>query len=397
MNRNKLFSAFIIFCCSSQILNAEDFKYLLDKALESNSNLKLSKIEIELAKENGSILTRFNNPTIDFNYSNYKLKEKTNKENGQSISLTQKIVPWYVANDKERLSEATIKNEVNKYNLDKQEFIKELSIRYTIYAKSKSFLDVIRESHKIAIKVYEISNERYKVGAISKAELLQSEIELMEIKKKKDELNLDVMNNYYDLIQFAGIEENQHFDLDSTYKFKVTSNTTLEKNPFINSEESKKYMLLAESKLNSNVIDSFDLTYSYNEEPDQVVNQVGISLPLPIFNSKSEESKIAKLTAMKMNLLVDKEKQQAAKEYEKLIKERILLNDLKIANENVLNLQLDSLSMLIEKLKISQISILDIQNSKAKLIQTMTDIVNIDTALNQNAISINYITGEYND
>ena len=397
MIKNKLFSVFIIFFCSLQILNAEDFKYLLNKALESNSNLKSSEIEVELAKEKGSILTRFDNPTIDFNYSNYKLKEKRNKDNGQGISVTQKIVPWYVANDKERLSEATIKNEVNKYNLDKQEFIKELSIRYTIYAKSKSFLDVIRESHKIAIKVYEISNERYKVGAISKAELLQSEIELMEIKKKKDELNLDVMNNYYDLIQFAGIEENQHFDLDSTYKFKVTSNTTLEKNPFINSEESKKDMLLAESKLNSNVIDSFDLTYSYNEEPDQVVNQVGISLPLPIFNSKSEESKIAKLTAMKMNLLVDKEKQQAAKEYEKLIKERILLNDLKIANENVLNLQLDSLSMLIEKLKISQISILDIQNSKAKLIQTMTDIVNIDTALNQNAISINYITGEYND
>ena len=186
-------------------------------------------------------------------------------------------------------------------------------------------------------------------------------------------------------------------DLDSTHKFIVTNNTTLEKNPFINSEESKKDMLLAESKLNSNVIDSFDLTYSYSEEPDQIVNQIGISLPLPIFNSKSEESKIAKLTATKMNLLVNKEKQQAINEYEKLIKERILLNDLKTANENILNLQVDSLSMLIEKLKISQISILDIQNSKAKLIQTMTDIVNIDTALNQNAISINYITGEYND
>ena len=37
----------------------------------------------------------------------------------------------------------------------------------------------------------------------------------MEIKKKKDELNLEVMNNYYDLIQFAGIEKNQYFDLDS--------------------------------------------------------------------------------------------------------------------------------------------------------------------------------------
>lgn len=397
MIKNKLFSVFIILFCSSQILNAENFKYLLNKALESNSNLKSSEIEIELAKEKGSILTRFDNPIIDFNYSNYRSKDTKIKENGQGISLTQKIVPWNVANDKERLSGATIKNEVDKYNLDKQEFTKELSMRYTIYAKSKSFLEVMQESHKIATKVYDISNERYKVGAISKAELLQSEIELMEIKKKKDELNLDVMSNYYDLIKFAGIEETQYLDLDSNYKFKITSNATLEKNPFINSEESKKEMLLAESKLNSNVIDSFDLKYSYSEEPDQVVNQVGISLPLPVFNTKSEESKIAKLTVMKMNLVVNKEKKLALMEYEKLIKERILLNDLKIENENILKLQIDSLGMLIEKLKISQISILDIQNSKAKLIQTMTDIVSIETALNQNAISINYMTGEYND
>lgn len=396
MIKNKVFSVFIILFCSSQILNAEDFKYLLNKALESNSNLKSSEIEVELSKEKGSILTRYNNPIIDVNYSNYRLKGTENKENGQGISLTQKIVPWNVANDKKRLSEATIKNEVDKYNLDKQEFIKELSIRYTIYAKSKSFLDVMNESHKIATKVHEISNERYKVGAISKAELLQSEIELMEIKKKKDELNLELMNNYYDLIKFAGIEETPSFDLDSNYKFKI-NNATLEKNPFINSEESKKEMLLAESKLNSNVIDSFDLTYSYSEEPDQVVNQIGISLPLPIFDTKSEESKIAKLNAMKLNLVLNKEKQLASMEYEKLIKERTLLSNLKIENENVLKLQMDSLGMLIEKLKISQISILDIHNSKAKLIQTMTDIVNVETALNQNAISISYITGEYND
>ena len=76
MIKNKLFSAFVVIFCSSQILNAEDFKYLLNKALESNSNLKSSEIEVELAKEKGSILTRFDNPTIDFNYSSYKLKEK---------------------------------------------------------------------------------------------------------------------------------------------------------------------------------------------------------------------------------------------------------------------------------------------------------------------------------
>jgi len=397
MIKNKLFSVFMIFLCSSQILNAEDFRYLLNKAIESNSNLKSSEIEIDLVKEKGSILTRFNNPTIDLNYSNYKFKEQINKDNGYGVSLTQKIVPWNVANDKTRLSETTIKNEVDKYNLDKQEFIKELSIKYTIYAKNKKFFNVIKESEDIANKVYDISNQQYKVGAISKAELLQSEIELMDIKKKKDELNLEIMNTYYDLIRFSGIDQEIHFNLESDYKFKITKSINLEKKPFINSEESKKDMLLAEAKLDSNIIDSFDLIYSYSEEPDQIVNQVGISLPLPIFNIKSEEGKIAKLEAMKMNLLVNKEKQQALMEYEKLVKERVLLEDLKKKNETVLKLQLDALEISMEKLKMFKISIFDIQNSKIKLIQTMTDIINIETALNQNAISINYIQGEHND
>ncbi|MCG3656634.1 TolC family protein [Aliarcobacter butzleri] len=396
MAKNKIFSAFLIFVSVYQSLNAEDFKYLLNKALESNSNLKSSEIEVQLAKENGSILTRYDNPIIEFSYADYKSKEKGNKEKGQGVSITQKIVPWNVANDKTDLSDAIIKNEVDKYNLDKQEFIKELSLRYTIYAKNKSFLEVIKESQKIATKIYDISNEKYKLGAISKADLLQSEIELIDIKKKENEINLEIMSSYYDLMKFAGIEK-QYFNLDSDYKFNITNNANLERNPFIISEESKKKMLLAESELNSNLIDSFDLIYSYSEEPDQTVNQIGISLPLPIFNSKSEESRIAKLTAMKMDLLENNQKQQLSMEYERLVKERKLLDDLKVENENVLKLQMESLKMLIEKLKISQISIIDIQNSKMKLIQTMTDLINVETVLNQNAISINYITGEYND
>ncbi|MCT7594042.1 TolC family protein [Aliarcobacter butzleri] len=396
MAKNKIFSAFLIFFSVYQSLNAEDFKYLLNKALESNSNLKSSEIEVQLAKENGSILTRYDNPIIEFSYADYKSKEKGNKEKGQGVSITQKIVPWNVANDKTDLSDAIIKNEVDKYNLDKQEFIKELSLRYTIYAKNKSFLEVIKESQKIATKIYDISNEKYKLGAISKADLLQSEIELIDIKKKENEINLEIMSSYYDLMKFAGIEE-QYFNLDSDYKFNITNNANLERNPFIISEESKKKMLLAESELNSNLIDSFDLIYSYSEEPDQTVNQIGISLPLPILNSKSEESRIAKLTAMKMDLSVNNQKQQLSMEYERLVKERKLLDDLKVENENVLKLQMESLKMLIEKLKISHISIIDIQNSKMKFIQTMTDLINVETVLNQNAISINYITGEYND
>lgn len=81
----------------------------------------------------------------------------------------------------------------------------------------------------------------------------------------------------------------------------------------------------------------------------------------------------------------------------KTCKRKSFVRRFKKKNETVLKLQLDALEISMEKLKMFKISIFDIQNSKIKLIQTMTDIINIETALNQNAISINYIQGEHND
>lgn len=76
MNKYKLFWAFLIFFCSLQILNAQDFESFLNNALQNNPNLKSSEIDVLLAKEKGSILTKFENPIVGFDYANYDIKEK---------------------------------------------------------------------------------------------------------------------------------------------------------------------------------------------------------------------------------------------------------------------------------------------------------------------------------
>ena len=52
------------------------------------------------------------------------------------------------------------------------------------------------------------------------------------------------MYTYYDLIKFSGINQETYLDLESSYKFRITKSINLEKNPILNSQESKKEMLM---------------------------------------------------------------------------------------------------------------------------------------------------------
>ncbi len=52
--------------------------------------------------------------------------------------------------------------------------------------------------------------------------------------------------------------------------------------------------------------------------------------------------------------------------------------------------------MYLEKYKVSQSSLLELQNIKNQVVGIKRDLIKINTALNQNAIYLNYIQGVYN-
>jgi len=64
---------------------------------------------------------------------------------------------------------------------------------------------------------------------------------------------------------------------------------------------------------------------------------------------------------------------------------------------NILSTKDQLLKMYIEKYKISQASILELQNVKNSVIQTKKEFLQIKLALNENAINLNYIQGDISE
>lgn len=118
---------------------------------------------------------------------------------------------------------------------------------------------------------------------------------------------------------------------------------------------------------------------------------------MALFNTKSQEKQIAKLEADKAELLIKNEDAKVKIEIIRLQKQRDLLGVLKSKNEQTLKTQIKLLAMFEEAYKIANINLLELQNIKNSVIKTKESLVKIDTALNQNTITTNYISGAYNE
>ena len=190
---------------------------------------------------------------------------------------------------------------------------------------------------------------------------------------------------------------NYEIDLELNHKFEVISNKGLINNPELLAMRTQQDINLASLNIQSNTFDSFSLTASYDKEPDQTVNRIGISIPLPIFNTKREETKIAFLEAKKNKLSIENRSFQIKQELIRLQKNRTSLKKQIKNNEKVLSLKNQLLEMYMEKYKISQATILELQRIKDSVIQTKKELIQTQLTLKQNAISQNYLQGNLNE
>jgi cobalt-zinc-cadmium efflux system outer membrane protein len=118
---------------------------------------------------------------------------------------------------------------------------------------------------------------------------------------------------------------------------------------------------------------------------------------LAFFNTKSQEKAISRLEAQKSELLLQNEKARLNIETIKFQKEMTSLKSLKRQNEKILQAELELLKMFEEGYKIANINLLELQDIKNKVIETKERLIQIKTALDQNAIYANYMQGNYNE
>ncbi len=287
----KILSAVVLI---SSMLYSQSFNEFLNDALKNSPYLQSSHLDVAKVKEENSILNRYKNPSLEFELSQFR-PDDANNDNGFRANYLQPIQLWGVGRDKNALGQSMIKRAASYYSLNRAEFIRDISLLFTIFMQQKESLILKEEELKIAKKIYEISKSRYHGGTISKGKMLQAQVDYEMVKIDTQSLNIELLENYFELLKIAG--STKEIELDFTHSFKLRSSSFKTSNPDILYLQTKQKESESTLKRVSHVVEYIDLVAEYESEPQQDIFRVGVSIPLAIFNTKAQEKRLAKLQA----------------------------------------------------------------------------------------------------
>jgi len=376
------------------LLSAESFDTFLQRAIKSSPYLESSALIVQEEKEKSSIIRRYENPSLELEYSDFN-PDIGSRGSGYRVNIAQPIRLWGVGDDRDSLAIKSMKNADANYLKNRARFIRDISVSYVNYAKQKSLEKLNFQELDIAKKIFDISLARYEVGTISRGVMLQAKIEYEMVQIKSEKLSLALQSAYYHLLTLAGI--NEKIVLDTKHFFTLKIENGLDSNPQLIALKSQQDKLLAKATLKSNRVEWIDLFAEFESEPNQNISRVGVNFPLTLFNTKSEEVQIAKLQSKRTTLLIKNQTTKLSLKFSQLSKERSSLALLQKKSEKILLSEEELLKMFQDGYRIANINLLQLQDIKNRLISTKRDLIEIQAALDTNAILQNYNQGYYND
>ena len=368
-----------------------DFKTFLNQAIDSSPYLHSSALNIESAKQEGSILNRYENPSLALEVSQFS-PDAGSSEAGFRAAYSQPVRLWGVADAKSALSTAMSQNAKSSYAQKKAFFVKSLSLLYVDYVQSKKSFILLAQTKAIAKTIYDISLARYESGTIAKGVMLQAKIDYQMVEAQEDSARLQTSNAYFQLLRYAGVTK--ELEIDANYQFSRRSEGV---NSEIQLLEAKSIQADAQAKVNANKFEWVNVYAELEKEPNQDIARLGVNIPLAIFNTKAQEKQLSILESKKAKLLIKNEQNRVKIELSRLTKERQALLNMELKYEKLLQSETELLLMFQEGYKIASINLLQLQDIKNRVIGSEQMLINITSALDKNAILTNYIQGNNNE
>jgi len=382
------------------LLSAESFDTFLQRAIQNSPYLESSALSVKQAKERGSTISRYENPTLELEYSDFN-SDTGSSDDGYRVNISQPVRLWGIGDDRDKLANNTIKSADASYARAKAIFVRDISIAYTNYTNKKSLVKLGKQELSIAKTIYAISSSRYEVGTISRGLMLQAKIDYEMVQINNENLLLNATQAYYNLLTLSGL--NEEVSLDDEYYFSLYPMGTLQvehdiqNNPNLIMLKSQQNTALAQAILDSNKVEWINIFAEFESEPEQDITRFGVNFPLAVFNTKSQEKQIAKLQSSKAQLLIQNQETKLNITMSRLQKERSSLEILQSKNQEILVSEEELLKMFLDAYKIANINLLQLQDIKNKVISTKRALIQTKTALDKNAITQNYNQGQYND
>ena len=375
-------------------LQAQTFENFLTDSLEKSPLLKTNALSLEQVAQKSELTTRYKNPTLSLEVSNFDLATGGN-EAGYAAGISQPIRLWGVSGAREDLAQAQTQEVQASVKLSRASFVRGLSSLYSNYKNALKAESLAKEELAIAQKIAEISQSRFESGTIARVKYIQASLDTKRIKNTLAQARVKKTTAYYRLMGFRGL--NEEVEVDTAYDFTLANENTLHSNASIELSHAKVKSARASSELNANKLEWINLYGSYEQEPDQGIARVGVNIPLVIFNTKSQEKQIAKLSADKSELITQNLSEQLKFKLRELSNSIETLKAVEMTSQELLLSQRELLSMYQEGYKIANIDLIELQAIKNQLIQTKANLLNITLQKELNIIEHNYLTGTYNE
>lgn len=375
-----------LFLCFGSVY-AETFETFLARAVEKSPYLNSSALMIDQSRLEGKKLSRYENPTVEMEASRFK------SEGGYRLGINQPVRLWGVGDDKEQISRSMVANAKANVALERSRFIKELSLLYVDYAQNQRLLILAEEELKIAQSINDISKQRYANGTLSKALMLQANVVYADALSNRFEQKKEAIKSYDALREFAGISE--EIEIDPTTIFSRVRKENLSPDLALLSAEND--LKASQGKLETRFIESIGVFTEYEKEPDQNIYRAGVSIPIPIFNTKHEEKDLQAIQTRQNTLYLKAHNDRLKLRKQSLMKEITTLETLlQQRQENLKNAQ-ELLKMYRDAYAIANINLLELYEIKNRRIAAQKEIILLQSQINRSTIEYNYLQGSYNE
>jgi len=376
------------------MLHAQTYEELLEQAISNNLDLQLMQNRIKAIELEGKIDTRLKNPNVELEISKIPNRRLLSLlDTGVRTGISQELLLPWVKSDKEALSKIEVSVAHEHYKLKRLVFVYEFNSLYIEYKKAIEKESLAQKGIKISNTILAIVEARFGGGKIAKSELLQAQIELQSAKSLQKHLELESEKAKNRLLLFANVDSSTEVEVE--HRFVPTQNSN--PHPLLNIAQQKQRVAKLELDIASHPIETVELFSEIEAEPEQDVFRVGVSIPLPVFNNKSEEKQLAKLKLNNQKLAFSKQERALKLEIEQLQNEIILEKKTKSSYLTLLSKQEKLLDMYAKSYSIAKVNLLKLNDLKKELLLNRGKVLECNFAIEQKNIKISYLQGAYSE
>ena len=389
----KIFMIFLTFSLTLFGMSYEKFK---KQTLKHSKILQSQKLSLQTSQEENNIRLRSKNPTLYMEAANYD-NDFSSSSFGYTINASQTIRTGnYLEGLKDKANASNLLQEAY-VSQGKAGYMKTLEGLYTEYVYQSKFLSLLQQEYTLSNRVTAMVQERYKNGSENKVSYLQAKTETLTLKTQMYTTKQQMNAFYYQLLAIAGLSKK--ISLEKKFIYSVSSKTKngSKLTPKQKILLAKEKILAGQMRMNESSIDSYELSAEMEEEPEQSIFRLGISIPLPLQHNKEEEKALARLKMQQLEL------DNAQLSVDLNAQKQMLRSSIRELSEQyrslkTLKAELQTLNDLLEEgYKIAKRSIFEMMNQKNKLIQTQKSLLQTYKMINNQKIELRFLQGQYND